>query len=231
MCNSAAAPREVQCPRHGEEVPKLSQLHGDTVKVGLPLSSVLDQAGRVRLVNLHRGDADPPGPDLNRSAWTARHRARSFASDGPRRPAARTPLGVSAALNCSRVAARARRAADHHRQDRTGREFERDVRGSFARSERVTLSLICSGLAHSIIWPREVTAALNARIARVLGDADHRLADLLAGRGEDPAKRRGLTARVTELAQLLEDLDLDFDTARIRPGRPACARCSTACRP
>jgi uncharacterized membrane protein YccC len=90
---------------------------------------------------------------------------------------------------------------------------------ALARVEEISLGIVCTALAHSILWPHEVTAALHGRIARGLGDADRWVADVLTGdgRGGVPAEHGRLAADITEL-QILSH-HLDFDTARIRPSR------------
>lgn len=90
---------------------------------------------------------------------------------------------------------------------------------ALSRVEEISVGVICAALAHSILWPREVSPALNARIAQVLGDADHWLADLLTGDGKAgvPAARRRLASEITALQDFSHHVD--FDTARIRPSR------------
>ena len=90
---------------------------------------------------------------------------------------------------------------------------------ALARVEEISVGILCAGLAHSILWPRDVAAVLNARIAQVLGDADRWLAALVTGEapGEVAAARQRLAADVTDLQVLARHLA--YDTARIRPER------------
>src|SRR5262249_52873341 len=46
--------------------------------------------------------------------------------------------------------------------DTPGLIFETAV----ARVEEISIGIICASLVHSILWPREVTASLNAQVAR-----------------------------------------------------------------
>jgi uncharacterized membrane protein YccC len=90
---------------------------------------------------------------------------------------------------------------------------------ALARVEEISVGILCAALAHSILWPRDVSAALNARVTKVLSDADRWLADVVSGDapGEVPAERRRLATDVSELQVLTHHLG--YDTARIRPTR------------
>ncbi len=86
-----------------------------------------------------------------------------------------------------------------------------------ARAEEVTIGILCATLFHSVLFPRDVTAAINARIATFLGDARAFAAALLSGirSPREVQERQHLASGPTEL-QLLAT-HLPFDTASFLP--------------
>jgi len=91
---------------------------------------------------------------------------------------------------------------------------------ALSRVEEISVGIICAGIAHSVLWPREVTAVLNARVAQVLGEAGRGLADLLTGEG-GAGVPAAIPARLAPAITALQELAhfVDYDTARIRPSR------------
>jgi uncharacterized membrane protein YccC len=90
-----------------------------------------------------------------------------------------------------------------------------------SRVEEITVGILCATLIHSIFFPREVTVALNVRVARFLGHA-RTLASgtILSGREPQSVRKRcQLAADVTELQILATHLP--FDTSNFRPRRNA----------
>ena len=86
-----------------------------------------------------------------------------------------------------------------------------------ARAEEVTIGILCATLFHSVLFPRDVTTAINARIAAFLGDARAFASALLSG-GYGPREqqeRQRLAAGPTEL-QLLAT-HVPFDTSSFLP--------------
>jgi uncharacterized membrane protein YccC len=94
---------------------------------------------------------------------------------------------------------------------------------ALSRVEEITLGIVCAALMHTIFFPRSVTAALNMRIAGILGDAQNWACetwapDLLAsGRvlEADQRRRQRIAADITELHIL--STHLPFDTANLVP--------------
>src|SRR5208282_3282859 len=86
-----------------------------------------------------------------------------------------------------------------------------------ARAEEVTIGILCATLFHSALFPRDVTAALNARIAAFLSDARAFASALLSGLygPNEERERQRLAAGPTEL-QLLAT-HLPYDTSSFLP--------------
>ena len=86
-----------------------------------------------------------------------------------------------------------------------------------ARAEEVTIGILCATLFHSVLFPRDVTAALNARIAAFLSDARAFASALLSGLHgpHEEQERQRLAAGPTEL-QLLAT-HLPYDTSSFLP--------------
>ncbi len=93
---------------------------------------------------------------------------------------------------------------------------------ALSRVEEITLGILCASFVHTIVFPRSVLAALNARIDGMLRDvkgwvAEGWAADVLSGErhAEIGRERRRLAADITELHML--STHLPFDTANLVP--------------
>jgi uncharacterized membrane protein YccC len=92
---------------------------------------------------------------------------------------------------------------------------------ALSRVEEITLGILCATVVHTIFFPRSVLAALNARIALLMRDAEAWVADSCAPvaqpteRTRVEQERRRLAADITELHIL--STHLPFDTANLRP--------------
>jgi uncharacterized membrane protein YccC len=86
-----------------------------------------------------------------------------------------------------------------------------------ARAEEVTIGILCATLFHSVLFPRQVTAAVNARIAVFLSDARAFACDLLSGLHgpQDEQKRQRIASGPTELQILATHLA--YDTSSFLP--------------
>jgi uncharacterized membrane protein YccC len=90
-----------------------------------------------------------------------------------------------------------------------------------ARVEETIIGILCATLFHSIFFPREVTTALNARVAKFMSDLRDFASATILGL-DDPQrlpKRGRLAADVTQLHILAGHLP--FDTATLRPRQDA----------
>jgi uncharacterized membrane protein YccC len=86
-----------------------------------------------------------------------------------------------------------------------------------SRVEEIVVGILCATLVHTIFFPREVTAALDARVHTFLRDGRAWMAESLAGQHgpRERQQRRRLASDVTELQILATHLP--FDTAALRP--------------
>ncbi len=86
-----------------------------------------------------------------------------------------------------------------------------------SRVEEIIIGILCATLVHSVIFPREAAAALDASVQAFLGDGRVWLADALAGLhgGQEQKERRRLAADVTALEILATHLP--YDTSALRP--------------
>jgi uncharacterized membrane protein YccC len=89
------------------------------------------------------------------------------------------------------------------------------------RIVEVGLGIICASLAHSLIFPRPVGAALQQRLGEWLKGADRWALDVLGETGEEAAARdrTELAAAASEIHILASHLP--FDTSRLRDTRAA----------
>ena len=90
-----------------------------------------------------------------------------------------------------------------------------------ARVEEICVGILAATLVHSIIFPRQVTVALNQRIDAFLHDSRDWISRSLRGvyGGREDQELRKLAADVTELQILATHLP--FDTSSHRPRIPA----------
>ncbi len=98
---------------------------------------------------------------------------------------------------------------------------------ALARVEEITLGILCATFVHTILFPRSVLGALNARIAAIMKDAqgwaseswapEALKGDALTGipQGALDRERRRIAADITELHIL--STHLPFDTANVTP--------------
>ncbi len=93
---------------------------------------------------------------------------------------------------------------------------------ALSRVEEITLGILCASFVHTILFPRSVLAALNQRIAGIMGDvrgwtAEFWSAEVLGGQRRLPLgeERLRIAGAITEL-QLLST-HLPFDTALLVP--------------
>ncbi|MDR3510736.1 MAG: FUSC family protein [Caulobacteraceae bacterium] len=88
---------------------------------------------------------------------------------------------------------------------------------AIARVEEITLGIGCASLVHTVFFPRDVTVALNGKIAVYMADAQRWIAGALLGRHgpSEERERRRLASDVTELQVL--STHLPFDTSNLRP--------------
>jgi uncharacterized membrane protein YccC len=94
---------------------------------------------------------------------------------------------------------------------------------ALARVQEIVLGVACATLVHSLVLPRSVSAALQARIDGWLADAERWTLDVLEGRS---SAERGVDRRrlVTDAAELhLMTTQLPFATSRLR-GRQRAVR-------
>jgi uncharacterized membrane protein YccC len=86
-----------------------------------------------------------------------------------------------------------------------------------ARVEEITVGIFCAAITHSIVFPREVTVAVNNRVQEFLSDARKWIADALKGLhgAHETEERRRLASDVTELELLATHLP--FDTSNLTP--------------
>lgn len=84
-----------------------------------------------------------------------------------------------------------------------------------SRVEEITVGILCATLVHSILFPREVSAALDARVRDFLSDGRLWIADALAGLHgpREWRERHRLAGNVTELQVLATHMP--FDTAAL----------------
>lgn len=84
-----------------------------------------------------------------------------------------------------------------------------------SRVEEIVVGILCATLVHSILFPREVSAVLDARVQGFLRDGRLWIADALAGRhgAREWRERHRLAGDVTELQVLATHLP--FDTAAL----------------
>jgi uncharacterized membrane protein YccC len=89
------------------------------------------------------------------------------------------------------------------------------------RIVEVGLGILCASLAHSLIFPRPVGAALQQRLGEWLKGADRWALDVLGETGEEAAARdrTELAAAASEIHILASHLP--FDTSRLRDTRAA----------
>ncbi len=86
-----------------------------------------------------------------------------------------------------------------------------------ARAEEVTIGILCATLFHTVFFPRDVTTAINARIAVFLSDARAFASALLSGLhgSREDQERQRLAAAPTELQILATHLP--YDTSSFLP--------------
>ena len=86
-----------------------------------------------------------------------------------------------------------------------------------ARVEEITIGILCAAVVHSIVFPREVTVAVNTRVEEFLRDARKWIAGSLKGLHgtREEEGRRKLAADVTELEILATHLP--YDTSNLTP--------------
>ena len=92
---------------------------------------------------------------------------------------------------------------------------------AYERVEEITVGVLSATLIHSIFFPREVTVALNARIADFFRNARAFISAAIQGLHgpQEERERRSLAANVTELQILATHLP--FDTSNWMPRRVA----------
>src|SRR5690606_4759588 len=84
------------------------------------------------------------------------------------------------------------------------------------RVEEISLGIVCATLAHSLIFPQEVSDPLMARLDATLRDARHWIRDVLANR---ETVQRGKERRILaeDLSQLrILSTHVPFDSGNIR---------------
>jgi uncharacterized membrane protein YccC len=91
---------------------------------------------------------------------------------------------------------------------------------ALARVEEITLGIGCATLVHSIVFPKDVGQALNARIQAFLRDSQGWIGDALSNRRtpEERDERRRLAADVTELHVTSSHLPFDTSSLSLRIG-------------
>jgi uncharacterized membrane protein YccC len=86
---------------------------------------------------------------------------------------------------------------------------------ALARSEEITLGIICASVVNSVIFPASLNAQFSSRIQGWLSDAGSWADEILRGEGASPAtpvKRQQLAADVTGLDMLISQLTYDLET-------------------